>query len=51
MKLFAVFITEMLAVESTNEREDVFDTWYTQRQWSRRDESANDLKRNLKKML
>jgi hypothetical protein len=51
MKLFAVFITEMLAVESTNEREDVFDTWYTQRQWSRRDESANDLKRNLKKMM
>lgn len=51
MKLFAVFITEMLAVESANEREDVFDTWYTQRQWSRRDESSNDLKRNLKKML
>lgn len=51
MKLFAVFITEMLAAGSADAREDVFDTWYQQRQWSRRDESANDLKRNLKKMM
>jgi hypothetical protein len=51
MKLFAVFITEMLAASSIDEREDVFDRWYQERQWSRRDESANDLKRNLKKML
>ncbi len=51
MKLFAVFITEMLAASNADEREDVFDTWYTQRQWSRRDESANDLKRNLRKMI
>ncbi len=51
MKLFAVFITEMLAASDADQREDVFDTWYTQRQWSRRDESANDLKRNLRKMI
>lgn len=51
MKLFAVFITEMLAAGNSEEREDVFDNWYNQRQWSRRDESANDLKRNLRKMI
>jgi hypothetical protein len=51
MKLFAVFITEMLAATDADHREEVFDTWYQERQWSRRDESANDLKRNLKKML
>jgi hypothetical protein len=51
MKLFTVFITEMLAAGNSEEREDVFDTWYNQRQWSRRDESANDLKRNLRKMM
>jgi len=51
MKLFAVFISEMLAAGNSEEREDVFDNWYNERQWSRRDESANDLKRNLRKML
>ncbi len=51
MKLFAVFISEMLAASNSDERDDVFDTWYNQRQWSRRDESANDLKRNLRKMM
>ncbi len=51
MKLFAVFITEMLAAGNSEEREDVFDNWYNQSQWSRRDESANDLKRNLRKMI
>ena len=51
MKLFAVFISEMLAASNADERDDVFDTWYNQRQWSRRDESANDLKRNLRKMI
>ena len=51
MQKFTTFICEMILAPSGDEREDVYDLWYQRFDWKRRDESANDLKRNLRKMM
>ncbi len=51
MQQFILFLCEVLAAQSSDNREDVIDKWYEQNQWRRKDETASDLKRNLRKML
>jgi hypothetical protein len=51
MQKFTTFICEMILAQPGDEREDVFDSWYQRFDWKRRDESASDLKRNLRKMM
>ncbi len=51
MQKFTTFICEMILAKPGDEREDVFDSWYQRFDWKRRDESASDLKRNLRKMM
>jgi len=51
MQKFTTFICEMILAQPGDEREDVFDEWYQRFDWKRRDESASDLKRNLRKMM
>ncbi len=51
MQQFILFLCEVLAAQSGDDREDVIDKWYEQNQWRRKDETASDLKRNLRKML
>ncbi len=51
MQKFTTFICEMILAQPGDEREDVFESWYQRFDWKRRDESASDLKRNLRKMM
>jgi hypothetical protein len=51
MQQFTVFLCEVLAAPNSDAREDVIDKWYENNQWRRKDETASDLKRNLRKML
>ena len=51
MQKFTTFICEMILAQPGDEREDVFESWYERFDWKRRDESASDLKRNLRKMM
>lgn len=51
MQKFTTFICEMILAQPGDDREDVFDSWYQRFDWKRRDESASDLKRNLRKMM
>ncbi len=48
---FTLFLCEVLAAPNSDAREDVIDDWYERNQWRRKDETASDLKRNLRKML
>jgi len=51
MNKFAVFISELLNAPNEVAREDVFGKWHDENQWSRKYETASDLKRNLNKIL
>ncbi len=51
MQQFTLFLCEVLAAQNSDDREDIIDKWYEQNQWRRKDETASDLKRNLRKML
>lgn len=51
MQQFILFLCEVLAAPNSDAREDVIDDWYEKNQWRRKDETASDLKRNLRKML
>ena len=51
MNRFAVFISEILNAPNEVAREDVFGKWHDENQWSRKYETASDLKRNLNKIL
>ena len=51
MQQFILFLCEVLAAPNSDAREDVIDGWYEKNQWRRKDETASDLKRNLRKML
>lgn len=51
MNRFAVFISEILNAPSADAREDVFEKWHESNQWSRKYETATDLKRSLNKIL
>ena len=51
MQQFILFLCEVLAAPNNDAREDVIDEWYEKNQWRRKDETASDLKRNLRKML
>lgn len=51
MQLFSVFICEMLTAHPGEARDQVYQKWYDNRYWSRKEESADDLKRNLRKMI
>lgn len=51
MHQFVVFITELIQTPGVEAQEAVFDRWYEEGQWRRKDESAMDLKRSIRKML
>ncbi len=51
MNKFAVFISEILNAPNENAKEDIFSKWHDENQWSRKYETASDLKRNLNKIL
>jgi len=51
MQLFSVFICEMLTAHPGEPRDQVYQKWHDNRNWSRKEESADDLKRNLRKMI
>lgn len=51
MHQFVVFITELIQAPGIEAQEAVFDRWYEEGQWRRKEESAMDLKRSIRKML
>jgi len=51
MNKFAVFISEILSAPNENAKEDIFSKWHDENQWSRKYETASDLKRSLNKIL
>jgi len=51
MNKFTVFVSEMLTAPSGELRESVYEKWYDENQWSRKYETAADLKKNLSKLL
>lgn len=48
---FTVFIEQMMNAPDADGREDVFDKWYDENLWRRKDESASELKRSLRKIF
>jgi len=51
MNKFTVFVSEMLTAPAGELRETVYEKWYDENQWSRKYETAADLKKNLSKLL
>jgi len=51
MNRFIVFVSEMLSAPAGELRESVYEKWYDENQWSRKYETAADLKKNLSKLL
>ena len=51
MNRFAVFISEIINAPNESSREDIYSKWHDENQWSRKYETASDLKRNLNKIL
>ena len=51
MNKFTVFVSEMLTAPAGELRETVYEKWYDEYQWSRKYETAADLKKNLSKLL
>ena len=51
MNKFTVFVSEMLSAPAGELRESVYEKWYDENQWSRKYETAADLKKNLSKLL
>jgi hypothetical protein len=51
MNKFIVFVSEMLSAPAGELRETVYEKWYDENQWSRKYETAADLKKNLSKLL
>ncbi len=51
MNRFAVFISEIINAPNESSREDIYSKWHEENQWSRKYETAADLKRNLNKIL
>jgi hypothetical protein len=51
MNKFTVFISEMLTAPAGELREKIYEKWYDENQWSRKYETAADLKKNLSKLL
>lgn len=51
MNKFVVFVSEMLNAAAGESRETVYEKWYDENQWSRKYETAADLKKNIGKLL
>lgn len=51
MNKFTVFVSEILSAPDGELRESVYEKWYDENQWSRKYETAADLKKNLSKLL
>lgn len=51
MNRFVVFVDQIIKAPNADAREDVFERWYEENQWRRKDESAGDLKRTLRKLI
>ena len=51
MNKFVVFVSEMLNAAAGEARETVYEKWYDENQWSRKYETAADLKKNIGKLL
>lgn len=51
MQKMGMFIQQFIDAPNASGRLDVYDQWYEERQWRRRDESASDMLRMLKRMF
>jgi len=51
MDYMGLFVQEIIDAPSAAVRGDVYDRWYEQKQWRRRDESASDMWRMIKRIF
>ena len=51
MEKMGLFIQQMIDAPNASARLDVYDHWYEDKQWRRRDESASDMLRMLKRIF
>ena len=51
MQIMGMFIQQFIDAPDAAGRLDVYDQWYEEKQWRRRDESASDMLRMLKRMF
>lgn len=51
MEKMGLFIQQMIDAPNASARLDVYDHWYEEKQWRRRDESASDMLRMLKRIF
>jgi hypothetical protein len=51
MQKMGMFIQQMIDAPNAAVRMDVYDQWYEEKQWRRRDESASDMLRMLKRIF
>lgn len=51
MEKLGLFIQQMIDAPNASARLDVYDHWYEEKQWRRRDESASDMLRMLKRIF
>jgi hypothetical protein len=51
MDNMGLFVQEIIDAPSAAVRGDVYDRWYEQKQWRRRDESASDMWRMIKRIF
>lgn len=51
MQKMGIFIQQMIDAPNAAVRMDVYDQWYEEKQWRRRDESASDMLRMLKRIF
>lgn len=51
MEKMGLFIQQMIDAPNASARFDVYDHWYEEKQWRRRDESASDMLRMLKRIF
>ena len=51
MEKMGLFIQQMIDAPNASARLDVYDHWYEEKQWRRREESASDMLRMLKRIF
>ena len=51
MENMGLFVQEIIDAPSAAARGDVYDRWFEQKQWRRRDESASDMWRMIKRIF
>jgi hypothetical protein len=51
MDNMGLFVQEIIDAPNAAARGDVYDRWYEQKQWRRRDESASDMWRMIKRIF